>query len=244
MMKYSGTILPAVVATLVYAWLHKRLEKIVPTNLSLFVVPLLELVIMVPLTAMVIGPFGVYVAQGLTVLISWMSGTSGMVMGAVIGAGWTYLVILGIHLGVVPIMLNNLSTLGYDVIRAPIACATFAQGGVALGVFLRSRSKKTKAFALSCLMPMLFGGITEPIVYGLSIRYKKPMIAATIGGGIAGAFMGAMAVKVHAYIFPSIITLPAFFGETFVFYLIGITMSFVLTAIITYVMGIDEEPTA
>ncbi|PIP00082.1 PTS transporter subunit EIIC [Pleomorphomonas carboxyditropha] len=244
MMNYSSTIVPAVVSILVYAWVHRKLEKYVPANLALFIVPMLSLLIMVPLTAMAIGPFGVYVASGLAKLVTYLSGTSGLLLGAVIGAGWTYLVILGVHLGVVPIMLNNFATFGHDIIRPPIACATFAQGGVALGVFLRARQKKTKAFALSCLMPMLFGGITEPIVYGISIRYKRPLLAATIGGCIGGAFMGAMSVKAYAYIFPSIITLPAFFGETFVYYLIGIAMSFFITAALTFIFGIEEEAPA
>lgn len=241
MMNYSSTIVPAVVAILVYAWLYRKLEKYVPANLALFIIPMLSLLIMVPLAAMAIGPLGVYVASGLAKLVTYLSGTSGLVLGAVIGAGWTYLVILGVHLGVVPVMLNNFATFGHDIIRPPIACATFAQGGVALGVFLRAKQKKTKAFALSCLMPMLFGGITEPIVYGISIRYKKPLLAATIGGCIGGAFMGALTVKAYAYIFPSIITLPAFFGETFVYYIIGITMSFVITAALTFLFGIEEE---
>jgi beta-glucoside PTS system EIICBA component len=207
----------------------------------LFIVPMLSLLIMVPLAAMVIGPFGVYVASGLAKLVVFLNGTSGLILGAVIGAVWTYLVILGVHLSVVPIMMNNFATLGYDTIRPPIACATFAQGGAALGVFLRAKNKKTKAFALSCLMPMLLGGITEPIVYGISIRYKRPLIAATIGGCIGGAFMGATTVKAIAYIFPSLITLPAFFGETFVYYLIGISLSFVITTVLTFILGFEED---
>jgi beta-glucoside PTS system EIICBA component len=241
MMGYASTIVPAVVTVLVYRVLYTWLEKRVPASLSLFVVPMLSLVIMVPLAAMVIGPFGVYVASGLAKLVIFLNGTSGLILGALIGAGWTYLVILGVHASVVPIMMNNFATLGYDTIRPPVACATFAQGGAAFGVFLRARNKKTKAFALSCIVPMMLGGITEPIIYGLSIRYKRPLIAATIGGCISGAFMGAMTVKAMAYIFPSLITLPAFFGETFVYYLIGISMSFVITTVLTFILGFEEE---
>lgn len=244
MMSYSSTIVPAVVSILVYAWLYRKLDKYVPANLALFVVPMLSLLIMVPLAAIVIGPFGVYVASGLAKLVTYLSGTSGLVLGAVIGAGWSYLTILGVQWGVVPLMLNNFATYGFDIIRPPVACANFAQGGAAFGVFLRARQKKTKLFALSCLVPMLLGGITEPILYGLSIRYKRPQIAATIGGCIGGAFMGAMTVKAYAYIFPSLITLPAFFGETFIYYLIGITMSFVITAVLTFIFGIEEEVAA
>lgn len=67
-----------------------------------------------------------------------------------------------------------------------------------------------KVLSLSAIVPALLGGITEPIVYGLSVKYKKPLIAQTIAGGIAGAFMGAMQTKAIVYVFPALTTLPAF----------------------------------
>ncbi|HIF1022038.1 glucose PTS transporter subunit IIA [Enterococcus faecium] len=144
-------------------------------------------------------------------------------------------------LGVVPIMINNLAVYGYDVIRPMVAAATFASAGVALGVFLRSKDKNVKVLSLSAIVPALLGGITEPIVYGLSVKYKKPLIAQTIAGGIAGAFMGAMQTKAIVYVFPALTTLPAFLGDTFVYYLIGIALAFFLSAILTFAFGLGEE---
>lgn len=242
MMNYASTIVPAVITVLLFSWLHRKLEKLVPANVALFVLPMLSLLIMVPLAAIVIGPIGVSLAAGLTKLFTYLSGASGMILGAVLGAGWVYLVVLGVHLSTIPIMLNNIASMGFDTIKPIIGCANFAQGGAAFGVFLRAKQKKTKAYALSTLMPMLLGGITEPIVYGISIRFKKPMVAATIGGSIGGAYVGAMSAKCYAYIFASLITLPAFFGETFIHFIIGISMSFFITAALTYIAGIDEGP--
>lgn len=200
--------------------------------------------IMVPLAVIVIGPIGVTLGNGLGYVINTLSAKSGLLAGLVVGAGWTYLVMMGIHWGVVPIMINNLSTLGYDVIRPMIAAATFASAGVALGVFLRSRNKETRALAASSLIPALLGGITEPIVYGLSVKYRKPLIAQTIAGGIAGAFLGMFQTKAIVYVFPALTTLPAFFGDTFMIYIIGIAMSFTLSAALTYFLGFDEGETA
>lgn len=138
-------------------------------------------------------------------------------------------------------MINNISRLGYDVIRPMIAAATFASSGAAFGVFLKSKNKKTKAFALSSLLPSLFGGITEPIIYGISIKYKKPFIAQIIAGAIAGGFMGATQTKAIVYVFPALTTLPAFFGDTFKFYCIGISLSFILSALFTYILGFEED---
>ena len=221
---------------------EQLLKRIVPKNIEIFALSFAALLIMVPLSVIVIGPIGVTLANVVGDFVNMLSAQNGLLTGLVIGACWTLLVMVGIHWGVVPIMINNITTLGYDFIRPMVAAATFANAGAAFGVFLRAKDKKTKAFALSTTVPALLGGITEPIVYGISLRYKKPLLAQIIGGGIAGAFMGAMHTKAIVYVFPAITTLPAFIGETFWYYVTGIILSFTITAMITYALGIDEAP--
>lgn len=238
---YSGSLVPAIVSILIYSKLEKILKKFIPKNIELFALSFVALLIMVPLTIIVIGPIGVYLADQVGNLVNFLSVKNGLLTGAVIGAGWTFLVMLGVQWGVVPIMINNISTYGYDVIRPMIAAATFASAGAAFGVFLKAKNKENKAYALSATIPALLGGITEPIVYGISLKYKKPFIAQVIGGAIAGGFIGMMHTKAIVYVFPALTTLPAFLGETFIYYVIGITLAFVITAVITYFLGIDEK---
>ena len=238
---YSGSLVPAIVSILIYSKLEKVLKKFIPKNIELFALSFVALLIMVPLTIIVIGPIGVYLADQVGNLVNFLSVKNGLLTGAVIGAGWTFLVMLGVQWGVVPIMINNISTYGYDVIRPMIAAATFASAGAAFGVFLKAKNKENKAYALSATIPALLGGITEPIVYGISLKYRKPFIAQVIGGAIAGGFMGMMHTKAIVYVFPALTTLPAFLGETFVYYVIGITLAFVITAVITYFLGIDKK---
>ncbi|MEW9109603.1 MAG: beta-glucoside-specific PTS transporter subunit IIABC [Cytobacillus gottheilii] len=240
LMSYSGQIIPAILAIWLYSYLEKFLNKVIPKVIQMFAVPMISLLVMVPLTAGLIGPFGVYVGDGIATGIDMMSNTSGMLTGAIIGAGWTFLVMFGIHWGIVPAMLQNLTQTGFDTIRPPVANATFAQAGVAFGVFLKAKDKKLKSLALSSLAPALLAGVTEPIVYGLSVRLKRPMIAAVIGGTIGGAFAGAMNTTVMAYVFPALTTLPAFMTDTFAYYIISITIAFVFTAALTYILGFDE----
>ncbi len=238
---YSGSLVPAIVSILIYSKLEKVLKKFIPKNIELFALSFVALLIMVPLTIIVIGPIGVYLADQVGNLVNFLSVKNGLLTGAVIGAGWTFLVMLGVQWGVVPTMINNISTYGYDVIRPMIAAATFASAGAAFGVFLKAKNKENKVYALSATIPALLGGVTEPIVYGISLKYKKPFIAQVIGGAIAGGFMGMMHTKAIVYLFPALTTLPAFLGETFVYYVIGITLAFVITAVITYFLGIDEK---
>lgn len=241
LMSYSGTVIPAIISIYIYSHLERLLKKVIPKSIEIFALSLVALLIMVPLTVLIIGPVGVMLGDGLGNAMNFISDKSGLLAGLLIGGGWTFLVMIGIHWGVVPIMVNNLATYGYDTLRPMIAAATFASAGVALGVFLRSKKKETKGLALSSLIPALLGGITEPIVYGLSVKFKKPLIAQTIVGAIAGAFMGMMQTKAIVYVFPALTTLPAFFGDTFVYYLIGITFAFFGSAVLTYILGLGEE---
>jgi len=240
LMKYSGTLVPAIIAVLVYSKLEKLLKKFIPKSIELFALSFAALIIMVPLSVIVIGPVGVYLANAMGSFVNFMSAQNGLLTGLIIGGGWTLLVMIGIHWGVAPIMINNISTYGYDFIRPMVAAATFASAGAAFGVFMKAKRKETKAFALSTVVPALLGGVTEPIVYGISLKYKKPFIAQIIGGALAGAFMGAMHTKAFVYVFPALTTLPAFFGDTFVYYIIGIALAFTITAILTWILGIDE----
>ena len=241
LMGYSGTLVPAIVAVLVYSKLEKVLKKFIPKSIELFALSFVALIIMVPLTIIVIGPIGVTLANGIGNFINYINLKNGMLTGAIIGAGWTFLVMIGVHWGIVPVMLNNLSNYGYDLIRPMVAAATFASAGAAFGVFLKSKNRENKAFALSATIPALLGGVTEPIVYGVSLKYKKPLIAQVIGGAIAGGFMGMMHTKAIVYVFPALTTLPAFLGDTFVYYLIGIALAFGITAAVTYILGFEEE---
>ncbi len=240
LMGYSGTVIPAILTIWAYSYLEKILKKFIPKSIEIFALSMAALLIMVPLAVIVIGPIGVTLGNGLGYFVNMISSSSGSLAGLIVGAGWTYLVMIGIHWGVVPIMVNNFSSFGYDVIKPMTAAATFASAGVALGVFLRTKNKETKGLAASAIVPALLGGVTEPIVYGLSIKYKRPLIAQTIAGGIAGAFIGAFHTKAIVYVFPALTTLPAFFGDTFVIYIIGIAMSFTISAALTYFLGFDD----
>lgn len=238
LMQYAGTLVPAVVSIWLYAKLEVQLKRIIPKSIDIFAASMIALLIMVPAAVIVIGPIGVAAANAVGGAVNLLSERAGGLTGAIIGGGWTFLVMLGIHWGVVPIMVNNVSSLGYDVIRPMVAAATFASAGAAFGAFLKLRKKEDRAFALSTLAPALLGGVTEPIIYGISLNYKRILIAQAFGGAAAGMFMGAMKTKAFVYVFPAITTLPAFIGDTFVYYLFGITIAFSVTALCTYAFGI------
>lgn len=113
--------------------------------------------------------------------------------------------------------------------------------GATLGTFFRTHDQKMKSYSMSALLSIFFAGITEPSIYGVGVRYKKPLIAAVAGGAVGGAFIGGMHVKAFAFVFGGLTTLPAFVGSTFISYVIGLAICFAVAFAITLVIGINEN---
>src|SRR5699024_480384 len=149
LMGYNATVVPIILSIWAYSYLYKFLDKKIPETLKLVVIPLISLLVMVPLTIMVIGPIGVYSGEGVASLVNWLIERSSILTGILIGGGWSILVSLGIHWAVNPIMINNVSTYGFDYIVPYTFACNFAVIGVTIGVYLKAKNKKLKNFAAS-----------------------------------------------------------------------------------------------
>lgn len=240
-MTYTSTVIPAILAIWCQSYLEKFLKKHIYENLQLLFVPLISLFLMVPVTAGLFGPFGVYTGEGIANVINWLIQSNGWIAGMLIGGIWNVFVIFGLQWAVNPIMITDISTLGFDKIVPLTAAANFGMAGATLGTFLKTKNKKTKSYTMSALLSIFFAGITEPAIYGVAVRYKRPLIGAIIGGAAGGAFIGGMQTKAFAFVFGGLTTLPAFVGSTFVYYVIGLAICFVVGAIATMILGFDEN---
>jgi len=240
LMDYASSVFPAFIAITFYALLNKYLKRIIHKDLQMFMLPMLALIIIVPLTTMAFGPIGVYIANSIGQFINFLYAESGILTGAILGGAWTFLTLFGIHTGFTPFMLENLAN-GGDPILALVSAAVFAQIGLAFGIFLKTKDKKLKALAGSTLMPGLFSGITEPILYGLALRYKRGLIyiaiAGIIGGGVSGLF-GAVAT---AFAFPSMLSVPIY--SPLISYIIAMLVAFTVAAGLTLILGFEEKKT-
>ena len=238
LMSYSSTVFPIFIAISIYALLDKFLKKIIHKDLQMFLVPMLSLVIIVPLTVIAFGPFGVYLGDAIGHGISFLSSKSGILTGAVMGASWTFLTVLGLHWGLVPLILANLGK-GSDPLLAMFAAAPFAQMGIALGVFLKTKDKNVKALAGSSLLPAVLSGVTEPIIYGLLLRYRRTIPYVIIAGAVGGAISGAFGAKAMSFAFPAFLTIPAF--SPILFYTIAMLIAFVGATILTVLFGHEDK---
>lgn len=238
---YSSSVIPILIAVWLASYVEKAVDKVTHASLKLIVVPTVTLLVIVPVMLIAVGPLGVIIGNGLTDGFSWLFNNTGLFAGLIIGGTFSLLIITGMHYALVPIMIGSIATLGYDYLIPMMMVANFAQAGSALGVSLKSKNKQTRSLAMSTSVTA-FMGITEPAMYGVNMKYKKPFIAALIGAGIGGAFMSLFHTK--AYVIGGLAGLsgiPMILGGTFVYAVIGLLIGTVAAVVLTYILGFEEE---
>ena len=236
---YASTVIPILLAVWLLSRVERLIDRFMPGPLKTMFVPLLCLLIVTPITLIAIGPVGIYTGNALSGGIIWLVENMGIVAGVVVGGTLSLIIITGMHYVIVPIMINNISTMGFDPIKILFYIADLGQAGAAFGVFLRARDKKLKSLALTTSFSAMMG-ITEPAMYGVNIRYKRPFAAALAGGACGGAFAMAMGVKTYAFALSGLPGLPALVGPTFLWALVSIAISFVCAATLTVILGFEE----
>lgn len=238
--QYSSTVIPAILAIWVMSKLQHFFEAKFHESVRNLLTPFLCLVIMVPLTLLVVGPVSTYASGLLASCYLWIYNVSPLISGAVMGAGWQIFVIFGLHWGFVPVMLNNISAFHRDTLGAMVGPAVAAQTGAALGVFFKTHKTKMKGLSLSAFISGLFG-ITEPAVYGVNLKLKRPFIIGIISGGIGGAIAGASGAAALAVATRSILTIPVYMGHGFLGYVVGYFGAMLLALTLTLIFGVEEQ---
>lgn len=247
LLSYTSTVIPIILAIWVASYLQRFWNKVLPLVIRNLFSPLFTIAIMVPLTLLAFGPVGNAVGGAIGDVYNDLYNLSPIVAGVVVGGLWEVLVIFGVHWGITPVTVGNYAHLGYDTFTGLQASAVFSQAGAAFGVALKSKDKDMKKMALSAGVTGLFG-ITEPAIYGVNLRLKRPMICGCIAGAVGGGIAGAFHAVSWSYNMPGIATLPAYFktgytGE-FIGLLLSIAVSFVLAAVLTWFAGFREEAPA
>ena len=203
---YSASVIPIIFAAWVSCWLEKRCARLLPSAVRNFFTPLICLAVTVPLTFLLIGPAATWLSQLLAHGYQAIYALAPWLAGGVMGALWQVCVIFGLHWGLVPLMLNNLSVLGHDTLLPMILPAIMGQVGACVGVLLRTRDARMKTLAGSAATAGVFG-ITEPAVYGVTLPNRRPFIFGCVAGAIGGALIGWMHTSVYSFGFASVFTL-------------------------------------
>ncbi|USI46634.1 beta-glucoside-specific PTS transporter subunit IIABC [Leuconostoc mesenteroides] len=238
---YSSSVIPILLAVWMLSYLQPILDKFFHDSVRNIFTPMVSLIIMVPVTLLVVGPLGTSVGTVLSSSVESVYRVAPYAAGAVMGALWQVFVIFGVHWTFVPVMTNNISQLGYDYLLPMLSVAVLAQSGAALGVFLKTKDAKMKSLAGSSVLTGVLG-ITEPAIYGVTLKLKRPFIFATIAGGIGGAIAGGGGAHANAFTLPSLLALPTYLGKGFTSVVIGLVVAFVLSAVATYLFGVPSQP--
>ncbi len=251
---YTESVIPIVLSVIVLSYLEKFLKRVIPEILQIILVPGLSLIIMLPVMLTVVGPVGAYIGYGMQWVYSRLMGISPLLGGAVVGGLWGVFVIFGAHRALLPIGLNDVSVTsaihncgaGHNTLMCYAGAANFSQAGAALGVMLRTKSKELKQVAGAGALSAFLVGITEPAIYGCNLRLKKPMICAIIAGALGGAIMGVGGASNHGFANNGILTIATYYCSDntlgmFLAYLIGIAVAFFGAAILTYIVGFEDD---
>ncbi|MFX3644629.1 beta-glucoside-specific PTS transporter subunit IIABC [Streptococcus suis] len=238
---YGSSVIPI----LIMVWLMKYIEAVTPAVTKSFLQPTLVLLVSGFIALVLVGPLGVIVGEGLSQLVEQMHGVAGWLTLAVLGAIMPFIVMTGMHWAFAPIFLAA-SIATPDVLILPAMLGSnLAQGAASMAVAFKSKNSNTKQIAFAAGFSALFAGVTEPALYGVTLKYKKPLYAAMIGGGLAGLFVGLTGVKAYLFAVPSLIALPQFIyseaASNITNAMIAAAISIIVTFILAYFLGIDEE---
>lgn len=183
---YSSTVIPVILSV----WFASKVEKVVkkhcPTVIKFFGVPIVTLLVTVPLAFIVIGPIATWISNILAAVTLGIFHISPVLFGLFLGGFWQIMVIFGVHGGLIPVVINNLATQGYDVIFAATLAGSWTQLACLAAILIRSRDKTIRATSSAAFFSALFG-ISEPAIYGVTLPLKKPFIISCVTAGIGGA---------------------------------------------------------
>ena len=244
---YTSSVLPPLFLVWILSYVEKFVDKRLPDVVKALFTPFICMLVMVPLTILAIGPLSDSLATGIANGYNALYNFAPAVAAAVIGGLWQIVVIFGVHWGVTPMCLANYDLYGMDTFQAFQTMAVIAQAGAVLGVFIKARNKKTKNMALSAGVTGIFG-ITEPAIYGVNLRFKKPFICGCIAGAIGAVVGSFFNIAYYAYAgLPGLLTVVNAItpnnSKSIIGMLIGAAISFFGAIILVQVIGFGEKET-
>ena len=244
---YGGQVFVPLMMVALLALLYRFLKKVFPENVQMVFVPFISLLVMVPVTAFLVGPLGIWLGNGLGMGLSWMNSNAPFVFAILIPMIYPFLVPLGLHWPLNALMLVNIQTLGFDFIQGPMGAWNFACFGATAGVLylsMREKDNVMRQTATGALAAGLFGGISEPSLYGIHLRFKRiypRMLVGCFAGGLTIALLGSPfgGVKTGAFAFTSLLTIPVF--NPMWVYAIAIAVAFVTAMLLVIISGYKDK---
>jgi len=243
---YAQSVLPVMFGVLFMSFIYHPLESHMPKEIKFVMVPVLTMLISVPITLIAIGPIATWIGNGIADVMVWLNHNLGWLSICLMSAFCPIMLFTGTGGGFFPMIFASFATYGFEgFIMTSLLSANLAMGGAAIATSFKLKSKENKSLALSTGITAVFG-ITEPAIYGVLIRWRKPFIASIIGAAIGGLFAGLMNVVEYVFSSPSIISIIAFANpdgtmNNLIMAIITMFIAFLSGFIITMLMNVKEE---
>lgn len=240
LLSYGTSLLPALLIAVVAYYAEKYLNKIVPGIFRSVFVGMGTVLIAGGLAFIVLGPLGNMLGQVIASVFMFLSGTIGPIAVGLLAAALPWMVMTGMHTAIAPFMPQLLVNPGYDaIIRPAFILHNMAEGGANLGVAARTKNAKLRSECISLAIGCIVAGVTEPAIYGVNLKYRKPMYGVMAGGFVGGVVASLLGARVYIMGYSNLLALPIF-QETVMAIVIGIVATIVTAAVVTYMLGIDE----
>ena len=245
---YSSSVIPAMLATILLKYVEKLVDKITPEWSKNFLKPLLIVLITAPITLCFLAPLGLVIGNGLQFVLNYIYNFAPWLAMALFAAFMPFIVMTGMHWAFVPAALLAISNPGYELMLLPAMLASnIAQAGATFAVAVKTKDSKMRQIAIPAGISALLAGITEPAMYGVTLKLKKPMYAACIAGGVGGVIMGIVKLKAYAFATPCLTAIVQFIspdgGKNMLFACIIAALSFVLSFVLALIMTKNKAET-
>lgn len=243
-MNYSSSVVPIILGVWLMSYVNKLVNQIIPAMLKAIFASVLVLIITVPIVLIVFAPLGFYIGEYLSKGLIWLFANAGPFAGALLAGFNPFIVMTGMHYAIMPAAIQSIATNGFDNFWLPFALiSNMAQAGAIFAVMFKTKTKEEKTVSFSTGLSAIFG-ITEPGMYGVTLKLKKPLYAAMIASSIAGCVVVLLKVRTFAFVAPSIFALPTYVspeGDQSNLWIIlgGIALSFALAFIFTLLVKFE-----
>lgn len=242
---YSYSVIPIILSVWALSYIEVFVDKITPNITKNFLKPMLVVLITAPIVMVAIGPLGTIFGNVLSSIVYFIHDKLGFISVGLVAAVFPFIVMTGMHHTFTPIKLGMIATTGFEgFICIAEFCSNMAQGAAALAVSIKSKNKDLKQTSGSSAFSALVAGITEPALYGTTLRLKRPMIGACIGAGLGGLVGGFFNLKCYGIATPAIVTLPQYIEKgnpkSIIYALITLLVTIIGSFIATYLIGFED----
>lgn len=241
---YGAAVIPPILIVWMQAYIEKLANKITPNTVKVFMFPMITILLTAPLGLIVFGPLGAIIGDGLYYVFEFFNNEARWVIPVLIGTFTPLFVMTGMHLSFMPIQLTQYATLGYGTLLGPgMLASNISQAGASFAVALRTKDKKMRALATSSGTTALFG-VSEPALYGVTMKLKRPLLMVMISGGIAGLWGGLTNMRTYASSVAGITALPVYITDDLsnvINAVICIIIAFIASFILTFFFGMPKE---